>query len=669
MKEQSDLKNTLAALEKKAKGQGFDHKLAVESSSGEDAAAIAYGMHLGVETPRLFLLALPTGAWEKATAENIQQRMWDLTPSDTAQDAYPKFGVVSDGEKERLFDLQYPAHEIDLLPTAKESILYKRIVADPTYRWSMRMSERLQSGFNTFHEQVYQTVKDRVNDKNDIIEEVAKFLFLESFRLHHERDTLNFTSEGKTYNLGDVFTTDYVRQHGKQAVKLIQTAFDHFKAHKDYVVTDDDGNPHPIFDAQTHLGLDQPRNHETMLDLIQNLGPVTDNSGKVLKAKGTLADVAADALGRAFDVFLRANFDSKGGLGIYLTPFPVKHAMLEMAFHDIVKETPELLTARNADGTPAFRFCDPAGGTFGFGAVALGYLERSLGELLGKETSADVRREKLFEDICRYSFVGADNSPRMVMLARVNMALLGAPKVLYLRTDSRITPQLKPRTYDLICTNPPFGTPKFKKGQEEARRRYEEDMEKILQIYRSDLAPLKGRQDQYTYSPTVAGLAMGGSPSNKNVWKPIGPMSIDPAVIFIDRCLQLLKPGGRLLIVVPDGVLCNSGDSYVREYIMGKKDEQTGQFHGGKAMVKAVISLPQDAFKLSGTGAKTSILYLQKRKARKNAPDHFEDEPQTDVFMGVADSLGYEVKNNVEDYSKGLANDLAAIVGAYVRGE
>src|SRR5579872_77755 len=102
MKEKSDLKNTLAALEKKAKGLGFDHKLAVESSSGEDAAAIAYGLHLGVETPRLFLLALPTGAWEKATAENIQQRMWDLTPSDTAQDAYPKFGVVSDGEKERV---------------------------------------------------------------------------------------------------------------------------------------------------------------------------------------------------------------------------------------------------------------------------------------------------------------------------------------------------------------------------------------------------------------------------------------------------------------------------------------------------------------------------------------------------------------------------------------
>jgi len=102
---------------------------------------------------------------------------------------------------------------------------------------------------------------------------------------------------------------------------------------------------------------------------------------------------------------------------------------------------------------------------------------------------------------------------------------------------------------------------------------------------------------------------------------------------------------------------------------MGKKDETTGQFHGGKAIIKAVISLPSDTFKLSGTGAKTSILYLQKRKASKEDPKRFQDEPQTDVFMAVADTLGYLVKNNVEDYSAGVPNDLVNIVGAYVRGE
>src|SRR5205085_12333672 len=109
-------------------------------------------------------------------------------------------------------------------------------------------------------------------------------------------------------------------------------------------------------------------------DLIQDLPPVTDDQGRVVKARGDLADVAADVLGRAFDVFLRANFDSKGGLGIYLTPAPVKQAMLALALHDIRTETPGLLTARNADGTPVFRFCDPACGTYGFGVVRRGHL-------------------------------------------------------------------------------------------------------------------------------------------------------------------------------------------------------------------------------------------------------------------------------------------------------
>lgn len=119
----------------------------------------------------------------------------------------------------------------------------------------------------------------------------------------------------------------------------------------------------------------------------------------------------------------------------------------------------------------------------------------------------------------------------------------------------------------------------------------------------------------------------------------------------------------------PDGVLCNLSDRYLCEYNMGKKDEKYGEFVGGKAIVKRVISLPADTFKLSGTGAKTSILYLQKRHAREDNPEQFLPEPQTDVFMAVAETLGYLVKNNIEDYSAGVSNDLDKIVGAYKRGE
>jgi len=663
----------LKSLTQSLATSGFDQKLELKVSEPGMAATIVWGRHEGAETPRILSLVLPAAEWGRANADEVQMFSWTLPPPDTAQDQYPLFAVVKDADDkfEAFFDLAPGApHQIDKLPSLREINDYKRIKADPTYRWSMRMYDRLMKGFNALHERIYQTHKDKVNGKNDIIEEVAKLLFLESFRLHHE-GVLTFEHEGKKLNLKDIFNAEYVKADGAAAVAEIQSAFEHFKLHPDYVVTDDAGEQHPIFDKNVHLRLERPGNYEAVLTLIQDLGPVTDNREELIKRQGTLADISADVLGRAFDVFLRANFESKGGLGIYLTPSPVKQAMLSLAFHDIKESTEDAATlvARDGKGRPAFRFCDPACGSGGFLSVALSYLRRTLDELGGKATATEEVRRKLFAEMCEHCFVGADSSPQMVMLARVTMALLGAPKARIFYTQNSLTSQqLQPETFDLICTNPPFGTPKFNKNQQEAKKSHEEAMEAILTTYRSDLTPRDGRGGGYDYSPTVSGLAMGGSPKKSGVWKEASA-NTDPAVLFIDRCLQLLKPGGRLLIVLPDGVLCNSGDRYVREYIMGTKDEATGEFHGGKAIVKGVISLPSDAFKLSGTGAKTSVLYVQKRHARKDDPAKFQDEPQTDVFMAVAETLGYVVKNNVEDYGAGVPNDLAAIVGAYVRGE
>ncbi|MEZ4717473.1 MAG: N-6 DNA methylase [Caldilineaceae bacterium] len=133
----------------------------------------------------------------------------------------------------------------------------------------------------------------------------------------------------------------------------------------------------------------------------------------------------------------------------------------------------------------------------------------------------------------------------------------------------------------------------------------------------------------------------------------------DPAALFLDRNLDLLKPGGRLLIVVPDGLLSNSGDRYIREYLMGIKDHETGQFSGGKAIIKAVVSLPTQTFAISGTGAKTSFLYLQKKR--------HPGEQQGPVFMAVAEHVGYIKKGNTEVPDPG-GNDLPAIADAYIQG-
>ncbi|WDC10797.1 N-6 DNA methylase [Escherichia albertii] len=672
-------------------------------------AGLIQGQVEGNLTPPVMLIALTEGHWEYAAdTAKFDDLAYQLL-SDIEGD-WPVYAVVDDGLNQRILALfgadgSDGTHGADTLPGLEELRSFDRMERDPTFRWSMRVYTRLMQRFDAFHENVYRVTKDKVNDKNDIIEEVAKLLFLETFRLHHDEDLTFKDDEGNTLRFRDVFDWQYVESHGDKAVAQIKAAFEEFKNHENYVVISDDGSRNPIFSKETHLRLSVAKNYQDLLEAIQNLGPVKTNDGKIAKEHGTLADVSGDLLGRVFDVFLRANFESKGGLGVYLTPNPVKQAMLEIAMHDI--DDDDEMRSRLANGD--FRFCDPTCGSFGFGSVALSQIDKWIDFKL---VLSDDKKESLKQKLRDCAFTGADAAPRMVMLARVNMALQGAPKAQIFYTDNSLTTNaLKPNSFDLICTNPPFGTPKFDKGKngQNSKANYEANMEQVLggfrptkkvvdsynawydhvkmkwedigdleldengepkwAGYRTDLRRTGGTDKKpfYSLQPTTAGLALGSKPDSKGNWQPVGA-TIDPAVLFIDRCLQLLKPGGRLLIVLPDGILCNSGDRYVREYIMGRKDEKTGEFVGGKAIVKAVISLPSDCFKLSGTGAKTSILSLQKRHANPKQPEQFLPEPQTDVFMAVAETLGYVVKNNIEDYNAGVANDLDKIVSAYKRG-
>lgn len=685
----------------------FLEHLPLEGSEEFYKAGMIWGTVQGNVTPRILLLAMEEGHWEYSDESRLADLVYSLLAGNNVEDEadWPAFVHLGDPKNSRTFSMEGGVlKSIDAIPGIDVIRDYARLGAEPNLAWSSRVYRNLMYSLDAFHEQVYQTVKDKVSDKNDIIEETAKLLLLEAMRVHHH-DDLFFPFEGRQLDFHEVFTYQYVKIHKQGAVKQIQAAFEHFKKHSDYVITADDGTENFIFDEKIHLRLEQPRNYVTLLEAIQNLGDIRDPNSSQTRP-GTLADVSADFLGRVFDVFLRANFESKGGLGVYLTPKPVKDAMLEMAFHDI--ENDRDMVSKIVSGE--FRFGDPTCGSYGFGSIAQSRLKSFVKGLPGL---SDAEKEQKFQYIRDNGFVGADSAPRMVMLARVNMALQGAPKAKIFYTDNSLTTKaLKPNSFDLICTNPPFGTPKFKsdKRGKESKANYEANMEQILGGFRPavevvesynayydyatkawrDTGPLEldengepiwagyrtdlrnvstGKKPKYDLYPSVSGLAMGSKPNKKGEWKQVKGGSIDPAVLFIDRCLQLLKPGGRLLIILPDGVLCNSGDRYVREYIMGKKDPETGEFVGGKAVVKAVISLPSDTFKLSGTGAKTSILYVQKRKASEDDPQRFLPEPQGDVFMAVADTLGYVVKNNIEDYSAGVPNDLDAIVGAYKAGE
>lgn len=685
----------------------FSESLPLEATQDFYQAELVWGIVEGNQTPKILLLVLGDNNWHYSEPESLDALVFELLGENDMlgdESLWPAFICLADANNQRSYEFKGFSQAVPEIPGIELIRDYERLSGEQNLAWSAMVYRNLMHDLDAFHTQVYQTVKDKVSGKNDIIEEVAKFLFLESFRVHHDESDLYFECDGQSFNLKDVFSLSYVQAHQQNAVNIIQAAFEHFKSHEDYVVENDAGEKNQIFSDKTHLLLERPRNYETLLKAIQELGPFTDEKTGETR-QGTLADVSADFLGRVFDVFLRGNFE-KGGLGIYLTPKAVKDAMLDMVFHDIGNDTNAVAQLTSGQ----FRFCDPTCGSYGFGSVALSRVKGFMNTVVGL---SEQERKTQLDSLLENGFVGADSADQMVMLARVNMALQGAPKAkIFYTNNSLTTPSLKPNSFDLICTNPPFGTPKFKtdKRGKESKKEYEADMEQVLGGFRpaeevidsynayydytkmtwEDTGPLElnedgspvwagfrtdlrnvstGKKPKYELFPTVSGLALGSKPSKSGEWKPVKGGSIDPAVLFIDRCLQLLKPGGRLMIVLPDGILCNSGDRYVREYIMGKKDEKTGEFSGGKAIVKAVVSLPSDTFKLSGTGAKTSILYLQKRPASEKYPEQFLPEPQTDVFMAVAETLGYLVKNNIEDYAAGVSNDLDPIVAAYKRGE
>ncbi len=660
----SDLTTRFEGLKAEAAKLGYRDVLDFKTDRGDQATcAVCWGKERGAPTGRVLLAALPDDALGDTAADDVLQLAWQA-PVDGASE--PVAAMVDAGGGVRKFDLDpFAPHEIDRLPKPEHVHELKRLSREPTFEWSLRVYERLQRGFDDFHEQVYGSVRDTVDGKNDIIDETAKFLFLELFRLMHSDAEKVFGYEGQRLSLDEVFNAEAFEAGGKaeltEAVAKVKAAFEAVKGHADYVTTADDGERIPIFPADVHLKLSTPRNYATLIGLLQDLPQLHDNRGRPLDREGTLKDVAGDVLGRAFDVFLRHKFQ-KEGIGIYLTPAPVKRAMVDIVLHDIEAHDFGSLTARDAQGRPTFRAGDPAGGSLGFLVALLPPLRR----MLEKMNLTDEERDALWKDMLEHSFVAADSSPRMVRLGRLNMALQGAPRARVFNTaNSLTTGLLKPGSLDLILTNPPFGTPNAKKVEEKKA------VAALMAHFRSDVDfdAMKGKGGLMTPSPE--GLALGCKPDKKGVWKE-KDSGVDLSVLFLDRCLQLLKPGGRLVMVVPDSLLCNANTRYVREYLIGKKDDETGQFHGGKAIVKAVVSLPADAFKLAGTGAKTSILYVQKRRAQKDDPERFVDEPQTDVFMAVADTLGYVVKNNQEEYRQGgkfIPNDLVPIVGAYQRGE
>ena len=207
--------------------------------------------------------------------------------------------------------------------------------------------------------------------------------------------------------------------------------------------------------------------------------------------------------------------------------------------------------------------------------------------------NADGRLRSLSFD-CIY---GTDANPRMARTAKMNMIMHGDGHGGVHHHDGLLNVNgIFENRFDIILTNPPFGA----------------HVDKSLLITEADRFTDQQKIDAYVKRYGQAYLE-ALKQVNDHIGEPLlslyetGKMSGLTEVLFIERCLNLLKPGGRMGIVLPEGVLNNTNLQKIRDFVESK------------AKILLVVSIPQDVFIASGATVKPSLLFFKKFTEEESA--------------------------------------------------
>lgn len=293
----------------------------------------------------------------------------------------------------------------------------------------------------------------------------------------------------------------------------------------------------------------------------------------------SLMTAQRDVVGDAFEVFIHRAL--KGGQGQYFTP------------KNVVKAAIQILDIDTED-----KVIDPACGSGGFLIEGLKYLHSKI-EQKGAEFNwpqVEIENEKIAK--ANINFRGIEKDTFLSKVVKAYMVIMGDGKSGIFCEDSLEFPynwqsktqsNIQLGTFDILLANPPFGAKIPVKG------------EKKLSQY-----PL-GYKWKYNAKHKVWER---GKVKDKEA----------PQVLFIDRCLDFVREGGRLAIVLPDGMLSNPTDGYIVQHILSR------------AEIIGLIDLPMSTF-LPYTPTKTHLIFLKRTdKPRKNYS----------LFMSYAKTCGHD---------------------------
>ena len=284
-----------------------------------------------------------------------------------------------------------------------------------------------------------------------------------------------------------------------------------------------------------------------------------------------------DVVGDAFEVFAESKL--VGEKGEFFTPREVVRLAVEIV-----------------NPVAGQQIIDPACGSGGFLIYALEHVWNAMENDPRYRNSPFIEREK--QEVARRCFFGIDKEIDLVKIAKAYMAIAGDGRggiaqenTLHAAAEFQGTARTlftegdDFKQFDIIFTNPPFGS-KIKVLKEEAAQFA------LGHSWRSD------GKGSYVQTSRVK--------------------DTDPQILFIERCLQMLKDGGMLAIVLPETFFHAQSYRHILYFALHSNN------------VKAVIDLPHNTFR-PHNNAKTCLLVLQKGVCQ-----------QPEILMGVAEEMGHD---------------------------
>lgn len=292
-----------------------------------------------------------------------------------------------------------------------------------------------------------------------------------------------------------------------------------------------------------------------------------------------------DILGDIYEYLLRATNEA-GKNGQFRTPRHIIQMMCELVAPNISNDN--------------VKICDVTSGSSGFLVGAYQYIlkENSKNVVLDKdnqlEKGLDGKKltDKKYQQLKKSAFFGFDIDATMVRIGMMNMMMHGIdkPHIVNLNTLSD--------EYENVYYNAGrrmFSPEQILKGEEVA--------------YREKVFSTLGKEE---FSYILANPPFAAKVNSKTISKNLNRIyeindsktqSLQTELLFLERIIYMLKKNGRAAVIIPEGVLFNSGKAFktARELLLRECD------------LEAVISLPSGIFN-PYTGVKTSILLFTKKQ-------------------------------------------------------